>query len=233
VKRHTPDQGDVNTALAGRVDGIERRLGVVDDLRADVTALGRGVADLTAQVRALAATVTSTSIRTAGARPTAHGDGGDPAGSDGGPDGSSDGGNGGQRDWLTVADPALAAGWLEDIAAWVDDVLHPLGLAPAATCWPLHPAVVVELLAATAERAAAYTGGSATPVSEWLARWQPGATARLGADLRACVEDRGHRTAGRTYAVPRLDPTAVARWWVDGRGLDPDAVTAFTLTPLT
>jgi hypothetical protein len=217
--RRQPAAGDA-AGVAGRLDTLEQRMAVVDELQADVTALGHGIADLTAQVRQLTSTVTARIIRSAGSPTTgsvnATGEDGDEAEET-------------TRDWLTVTDPDLAAQWLHTVDRWAGEVLLPIGLAPVGDCWPLHPVVVSELLAAEAERRNAYASDSPTAVSDWLSRWQPGAHQRIKAELRPCVDDHGHRHNGRTYACLRLDLDLVARWWTDGRGLAPDAVTAFAL----
>lgn len=235
MRRYAPDPAESSSALALRVDGLDRRLAALDGVAGDLAALGRGVAELAGQVRQLATHVTThrsaASQLAAGTSAATN-----PASTAATTAAPVTGEGEGQPDWLTVTDPDVAEAWLRETREWVYTVLAPLGAvltAPEVPCWPLHPIVVVELLAAQRERAAAYAGDGPTGVSEWLSRWQPASLARIAADVRNCMEDHGHRTGGRTYAVPRLDPGAVARWWVDGRGLDPDAVTAFTFTRLT
>jgi hypothetical protein len=214
VKQYVPDPAI--EALAARLDTVERRLGQVEQLQADVTALGRGVADLTGQVRRL------TDLA---ARPAAvAGSGGSPAAS------GTEADAAGQPDWTTVTDPDTAAAWLVALADWSGAVLTPLGAAPASPCWPLHPAVVVELLALVAEHRAAYAAAGPTAVSEWLARWLPGATGRIHRALDRCAQERGHVQDGRAYQLPHLDVIAVATWWAGTHGQHPDAVEAFALT---
>jgi hypothetical protein len=221
VKRHVPEPAALAAALAGRVDSFQKELDALSGLRADVTSLGHGVAELTHQVRQLTATGTARQTTPASSSATlpiapAAGGVGDEA----------------QRDWLTVADAVAAEIWLTDAIEWATRILRPIGRVPGCPCWPLHPAAVVELLALQAQWEAAYAAAEPTAVSEWLSRWLPGAAARISAELTACAEDRGHRHRGHTYDATHLDLSTVAAWWTDTHGVDPDAVTAFALTRL-
>jgi uncharacterized coiled-coil protein SlyX len=225
VKRLVPDPDALVTALTRRLDTLETkvddRLAQVDELRRDVSAVARGMADLSAQLQHLTQANGRAILRTAGNRQ-------DGAVTDGG-DGADDET---QRDWLAVTDPDTAAEWLADVTTFAADVLGPLGATPSAACWPLHPGVVVELLALRAEHRAAYSGPNPTPVSEVLGRWLPGAAGRISAELLRCSSERAHRSGARAYEIPRLDPVRVAAWWAETRGLQVDAPTAFAMTPV-
>lgn len=222
MKRHVPDPVHLGEALARRLDAVENRLAALEGLPADVAALGRAVAEISEQMKRLTTATTGRLLRSAG-----NGSGSGP--STGTAAGDEDAGDG-QPNWLAVDDPESAGLLLEYAGAFIRDVLAPLGAAPPAGCWPLHPGVVVELVALQREHGDAYAGDSPTPVSEWLARWLPGARERVFAELSACVMERGHRHGGRIYDATGLDPARIARWWADTHGQDPDAVEAFALT---
>src|SRR5689334_19838006 len=105
IRRVVPDAGALSAALAGRVDGIERDLG---ELRGDVQALGRGLADLTGQLRRLASLDGMPAV---GPTSTTDAADGEDDGGRGGHDAAlvlEDAGEEGQRDWLTVSDPLVA-----------------------------------------------------------------------------------------------------------------------------
>lgn len=212
MKRYTPDPDALAAALASRVDALERQL---HSLGIDVTALGRGVAELTAQIRHL----TQVGGGTHGPGPTAS------------PDHQEDEAAK-QRDWLNVTDPVLATEWLTDLTEWLDTVGTRHGLAVQVPCWVLHPDVVTELLALATERTSVYTGDRPTAVCEWLSRWLPGALERVTTALAGCVADRGHREAGCLYSTRNVDlsPSTVATWWTTDRATS--APVAFDLTPL-
>jgi hypothetical protein len=231
VNRHDSD-------LAGFVDGLGRRLDVVDthlvrvDARlaqvdhvaADVAALGRGLAELTAQVRAL-----NESRHTNGANPvpaaSPDSDPHDGATPDG-PDGAA------QPDWFTVTDPDLAGQWLTDAVEFADRVLARFPDAALPACWPLHPAAVAEMIALNRQHSDAYTTPDPGAVSEFLARWLPGTVRRLNRATQQCEVRAGHVEGKRVYHVPALDPGRVALWWIDSRDTgSPTPSEAFALTP--
>lgn len=222
MRRHVPDPGTETAVLARRLDTAETQLATLDTITTDTAALARGLADLTEQVRALTRATTTGAIRAAGTGTHS------PTDEESSAPGTAPDLAEGQPDWLAVSDPGTAAEWLADAATFVQDILTPLGAAPA-MCWPLHPAAVVEILALREEHRAAYTGGSPTPVSEWLSRWLPSATARIREALSTCAAERGHRHNARTYEVPHLDLARVATWWTDTHGHNPDAVEAFAM----
>jgi hypothetical protein len=221
VRKPETDLTATVTALARRLDRIDTHLTQVDQLAVDVTALGRGLAELTTQVRALTA-ATNHRTRTDNPGPDQH-QAEDAEGHD----------VEGQPNWLTVTDAAIATEWLTDAMAFATDVLPQLLRLELPACWPLHPQAVVEVLALQHQYNAAYTAPDPTGVSEVLSRWLPGTARRLNADTGQCSAQRAHRTGGREYQFPRLDLTTVATWWTTTHGRDPDAVEAFTLTPLT
>lgn len=212
------------TALARRLDGVDTRLLHLDALTRDVAAIGRGMADLTAQVRALTE-ATTRGIITASTR----------TGHESGPDATSDAEEGqeGQPDWLTVPDPESAAVWLTDALVFVDDVLarFPDGTLPA--CWPLHEVAVVEVVALHRQWVDAHASPDPGAVSDLLGRWLPGAVRRLGKLTGECGLQRAHQENGHSYRVPALDPGRVALWWVESRGTDPTASVAFAMTRLS
>ncbi|NLT53716.1 MAG: hypothetical protein GXX79_03935 [Actinomycetales bacterium] len=228
MRRYQSDPDALIDALAARVDDLDRELKRVGT---DVTALGHGLAELTAQIRALA---NGTRTAGGGGAGTARGDIGTAAGGARGPGSTSPDGEEAtaQRDWLTVTDPTTAADWLSDLSEWVTAVGTRHGLNLSEPCWVLHPDIVTELLALAAERVDAYDGDDPTAVCEWLSRWLPGATERITTSLAACVADRGHREAGHLYSTRDVDlsPTTVATWWTTDRHLP--APQALALTPV-
>jgi hypothetical protein len=217
-RRYVPEPDAVLTVLAGRVDAVERQLRLTDERLAgvaeDVAALGRGMADLVAQIRQLGTSAPAAVVTPAGDDDVDEGELAEP-----------------QRDWMTVTDPVPAAQWLDELATWTTDVLAPHDAAPAAICWPLHPDVVAELMALQADRDAAYDGDRPTPVSEWLARWLPSASQRIGASLAHCIAERGHHADGRTYDATVLDLASVAGWWTEHRGRPAADVLALPAIP--
>jgi hypothetical protein len=213
IRRYDPDPAALLTALAGRVDAIERDL---HSATGDLTGLGRGVADLTAEIRRLAALTPG------------DGSGAEGNGEQGGVDGEE---SSGQPDWLTVEDVETARLWLVELHRWVRDVLPGHGVVIAAACWPLHPDVVSVLLALEVERETAYAGERPTPVTEWITRWLPAAGVRIDLALAACVSERGHHHTGVVYDATGLDPASIATWWATDRATPAPA--AFALPRLT
>jgi hypothetical protein len=208
-RRYFPPGEILTTVLAGRVDTIERQ---ISETTRDVTALGRGITDLTTQIRTL--TTTSTANLTS-------------PGS--GPSGADE--EQGQPDWFAVTDPQVAHDLLSRLLHLADAVLVHHGITLPVACWPLHPVVVVDLLALASERDTAYTGPRPTPVSEWLSRWLPGTSERISAALSPCVVGRGHRDGARLYDTTGFDPLSAAAWWALDRHIP--APQAFALTRLT
>jgi hypothetical protein len=206
-RRYSPDPDALAAALAARVDRLEHQ---VRQTGTDVAAIGRGLADLTGQIRRL----------------------GDPAAPlEAGPDDEEDIGVAGQPDWMRLADADTAREWLTGLDDWLTDVAGPHGLTVASVCWPLHPDVVALLLALLGEREAAYHGQRPTPVTEWLTRWLPAASTAITTALAACVAERGHRAGARTYDATGLDLASVAAWWATDRHIP--AEHAFALPALT
>jgi hypothetical protein len=231
---HLPGaQEAVLATLAARLDAVER---TQTSQGKDISALGRGVAALTSQLR-------TTGLPGAGHRPGADTDTApDTAATDAtdadavpdatahetgttttGPERSSPQ----QRDWLAVTDPDTARDWLLQAQEWIDHVGVRCGLGLPA-CWPLHPGVVTEVLALSAERTAAYGSASTTTVSEYLGRWLPGARDRIHQALQGCLG--GHQHQRTTFHVPALDLAAVATWWTRDRATP--APTALHLRPM-
>jgi hypothetical protein len=225
TRRYLPPDEQLAAVLAVRIDVLE---GQTKKIRGDVAALTRGVSDLTGQIRRLTTLTTPASSA---------GHGGSHGGQDDGNDRPDDAGDDdeagktGQPDWFTVPDVETARTWLGGLTAWVGAVLTHHGVTLPVACWPLHPAVVVDLLALSQERAGAYGGDTPTPVSEWLSRWLPAAGDRITTALTGCAADRGHRHDGRVYDTTGFDPLSAAAWWVLDR--DTPAPDAFALTPLT
>lgn len=234
MNRHDSDLASFVDGLGRRLDAVDThlvrvdtRLAQVDQLSADVAAVGRGLAELTAQVRAL-----NESRHTGGANPAAAtGEDGD---SDPDDDADPDGMDGVlQPDWLTVTDPDLAGQWLADAAEFATAILAHFPGTPLPACWPLHPAAVVDLIALNLQRGHAYGVESPSEVSEFQARWLPGAVRRLTAVTASCEKRFGHVEDKRVYQVPPLDPYRVALWWIDSRSSGrPTPSEAFSLVPL-
>lgn len=206
-RRYIPDATLVATALAGRIDKLENRL---TETSTDVAALGRGIADITTQLRALATTPPPSSTPRQARDADEEADG--------------------QPDWFSIEDPEDALLVLEELTAWLTYRLTHCGFAPAPPCWPLHPAAVTDLLALTEEHAAAYAGPTPTPVSEWLTRWLPATRDRFIAELGPCLAERGHRSDGHVYDTTDFDPFSAAAWWATDRNTP--AATAFGLIEL-
>jgi hypothetical protein len=213
TRRYLPPGDLLATALAGRVDALERE---TRDNTTGVTALGRGVADLTAQIRRL------TDTPTAG---TAIGEQGDQQ------DSEDDGEDVGQPDWFAVEDPQTARDILTALTAWVEAIGIHYGITLSVPCWVLHPDVVTDLLALSLEREGAYTGPKPTPVSEWLTRWLPATTERITQALAGCAADRAHRHHGHLYDTQGFDPLSAGTWWAHDRHTP--APEAFALPHLT
>jgi hypothetical protein len=151
ARRYQPDPDKALTALAGRLDALEH------DLRqnsADVTALGRGVTDLTIQIRHFTTTASASSGAGSSAGDGAGGSAPVPADAE---DGEADNEEVGQPDWFAVEDPDAAVEILADLTEWVEQVGSHHGIVLPVACWVLHPDVVADLLALTSER------DSATP----------------------------------------------------------------------
>lgn len=221
---HTAVQAALD-AMSRRIDDLEQTTTDLTVLRDDVGALARGQAQVSAQVQHLADNHTRAVLT----HPDIH----DPAAATACATAGRDDQPGPPVEWLTITDADTAAAALTATSQWIEAVLRPLGLAPEAGCWPWHPRAVIELLAVHALHAAAYTT-DATAVGEWLSRWLPGATTRVRAELTRCTQEGAHQRihGGGFYTIPaRLDPAAVARWWTDTHGTDPDEIDAFALTP--
>jgi hypothetical protein len=205
TRRYVPSGESLAAALAGRVDNLETE---IRQTGADVASLTRGITDLTTQIRTLTTNTTS------------------PAGLPADPDGEEDG----QPDWFAVTDPDQARELLTGLVRLTDVVLSHHGITLTPACWPLHPTVVVDLLALACERSAAYAGERPTPVSEWLARWLPATTERISTALAGCVGERGHREGQHLYDTTGFDSLSAAAWWAIDRELP--APEAFALPRL-
>ena len=217
MSRQYRPAGDMLAAvLAGRVDALEQQL---TQNAGDVTALGRGVADLTTQIRQLATT------------PAAGGSIGVGSGDDDQEEEEQDEPPVGQLDWFAVVEPEVAIGILTTLTAWVERIGAHHGIDLPVACWGLHPDVVAALLALAAERDTAYTGPQPTPVSEWLARWLPASITAVTAALAGCAEARGHSEAGIAYGLTGFDPVSAGPWWALDRTTP--ASVAFALPALT
>lgn len=229
MNRHESDLAGFVNGLGRRLDAVDThlvrvdaRLAQVDQVAADVAALGRGLAELTAQVRALNESRHTATPAAAGKDdPDEEED--DGSGSDGGL----------QPDWLTVTDPDLAGQWLADAAEFATTILAHFPGTTLPACWPLHPAAVVDMIALNAQRGDAYGTESAAGVSEFQGRWLPSAVRRLIAVTASCEKRFGHVEDKLVYQVGDLDPYRVALWWIDSRDTgSPAPSEAFCLTPL-
>lgn len=205
MRKQLPDPEALTARLAARLTVLENRLGGLDDavsaIRADVAALGRGLADITGGVRDLTNATTGHILRTAGAG--GNGTGSGPAAANPGAPADGQGEGEGQPDWIRVTDPDAAAGWLIVVGEFVEEVLPWYGYTPP-PCWPLHPGVVAELLALHAQYTAVYAIGDATGVCEWLSRWRHRAGRRLVVQLRQPA-----RPHPRRPPLPRRVPAVV------------------------
>jgi hypothetical protein len=210
MRRAQVDLGAVTAANTRRIDSLDR---TVNGIAGDVTALGRGLAELTGQIRRITtgtadATVTGTEI--------------EPATGEAGPAGETADEVVGQRDWLTVTDARIALDWLVECRGWAEAALvwHDLDLDQT-PCWPLHPTVVADVLALIEQRDEAYIGSKPSAVSEWLTRWLPAAVERIRTGLTRCNDSAGHDHRGQVYDARQLTLTDAARWWTGQRDLPP------------
>jgi len=185
------DDGALLTALAGRVDSLERAHRVTVN---EVSGLRRGLTELMTEIRRRPA-------------PGAAG-----AGAPGGA-----GGGDGQPDWVAVDDVDTARAWLAEVDRGRQQILTRHGMTVTAPCWSVHPDVVTCLTALLAERAAAYAGDRTGAVLDWLTRWAPAITTRIDASLAGCIAERAHTEHGHSYHVRDLDTASVAAWWVKDR----------------
>ena len=223
MRRPVADPHAMLGAIAKRVDGTERDLAA---LRDDVTGLGRGVADIVAQLRRLTAGgPTRPDHAPAGPAdadspvesPETSDEDDDPT-----PRPAEDDEEEGQRDWFAVTEPDVAHAWLVEAAEWAAHVPAWYGLdLQGVPCWPLHPAVVGDLLALAAQREHAHGRPDPTPVTEWVTRWLPAGIARIRTDVSACRRDAAHHTAGRLVDAADLTTPEgladVAAWWATAR----------------
>jgi hypothetical protein len=207
VKHYQPEPGALLTALVARVDDLEHQVTRVDT---DTTALGRGVAELTRQIRGLT-DPTGTARRTG----TAPGDASQDVaqGTD-----AEEAGDQGQRDWFDVTDQQIATEWLTEADQWIRTVGTLHRLEPP-ECWSLHPDVVTEVLALSTTRAEAYDSDAPTTVSEFLSRWLPGATERITTALSTCSAESAHVHDSTLYSTRDADlsPPTVAAWWTSNK----------------
>jgi hypothetical protein len=215
-RQYRPAGDTLATLLAGRVDSLEQQLA---QNTGDVTALGRGVADLTTQIRQLANA------------PAAGGSEGGSARTEENGEAEEDEPPVGQPDWFAVTEPETAIEILTTLTGWVQSIGTHHGIALPLACWGLHPDVVAALLALATERDTAYTGPQPTPVSEWLARWLPAGVTAITTALAGCAEARAHTEGGIAYDLAGFDPISAGPWWALDRTTP--AVVAFALPALT
>lgn len=90
-----------------------------------------------------------------------------------------------EPDWSTVEDPAEAAELLRQLVAWHDRTLARTGrgLRP---CWPVHPGIVVDLLALQRQTLRAYASGGPGSVAEVAARYRPVLLKAASLELGGC-----------------------------------------------
>jgi hypothetical protein len=224
IRKHDTDPDTPEVNLRRRMDGVDERLAQFQVLADDVTALGKGLAELTNRVTAL----TQAADRSTVTAPPRTG-----PETDGDEEDDAEKGQEGQPDWLAATDPESAAAWLGEALTFADDVLarFPQGTLPA--CWPVHEVAVVEVVALHRQWVDAYASADPGAVSDLLGRWLPAAVRRLTQLLGECGIQRAHQEDGHSYRVPALDPGRVALWWVETRGSDPTASVAFAMTRLT
>ncbi len=220
MRRPLVDLDALTTTAIRRIDVLDRDL---KSLTQDVTALGRGVAELTGQIRRLTDGSGSSGGAGGGQPPTSTAPGG--PGSPGAEPGP------GQRDWFEVEDRDQAESWLADVAEWAGRILPWRRLDLTATaCWPIHPDVVEELLALTAQRDDAFAGAKPAAVSEWLTRWLPAGIDRIRTALAPCRDGGGHEHDGRLYDPAKVTRSTAAAWWTGHR--DIPAHRALQLPPI-
>lgn len=129
----------------------------------------------------------------------------------------------GQRDWLTVTDPAVAMEWLIEVTDWWDAV-GVLLVAPGQPCWPWHPRAVTAALALQAHYVEAYGGAKAPPVSDLLIRWAP-SLGHLVVPRDSECNRHEHQEAGRAWTVHRDQLPDYAHWWATERTGTPPGLT--------
>ncbi|MPZ64549.1 MAG: hypothetical protein GEU83_03190 [Pseudonocardiaceae bacterium] len=110
--------------------------------------------------------------------------------------------------WLTVEDPQIAAGMLDDLTGWLGTVYQQYQGGVLPSCWLWHPAVVEELWWLRQAHRAAYDGRDANwrDVGDWHDRQRPGVARRIREAIGGCELAR-HVTGG-DRAQP-TDPTTV------------------------
>jgi hypothetical protein len=207
MRRAQVDLDALTATALRRIDTVERELRTISQ---DMTALGRGVAELTAQIRRL-----TQAAGPPGAAPT--GSASDTSPSAGGAAADPPPG---QRDWFAVADREAAECWLREAGEWAELILPWRGVKLTSIgCWLIHPDVVEELLALTAQREDAFAGPKPAAVSEWLTRWQPSGIDRIRTSLTACRDANAHDHAGQLYDAGRVSHASAATWWISHREL--------------
>lgn len=201
-RQYVPAGGDgqLVALLAARVDALETRIDALTRDsettraadRSDIEALGRGLASLTQTVRELPAR-----------------------------NNEADDTEPGTRDWLTVSDVEEATEWLTDLAEWVGTIWFILDGRVLASCWPIHPRTVADLLVLQDVYAASFAHESPVPAADLFTRWHPSASERIRKELLGCTAGT-HVLTGDRHA--RFDPSAlpeVAEWWVTTRAGSP------------
>src|SRR4051794_35994468 len=127
--------------------------------------------------------------------------------------------------WLMLpADPAHAAGVLDELAAWMTAVYLRYADAGDALpeCWCFHPDIVEELLWLLHAWSAAYQGPQASValVGDWHDRQRPGVVRRVRQSAGSCSIEAHVSRAGwsrRPSAAPEVPGVghlpSVAAWW--------------------
>ncbi len=122
-------------------------------------------------------------------------------------------------EWWTVTELEVAGPALVDLGQWVDRVyvnaggsLHP--------CWPLHGQQVTELLSLRAMHKKATRAKGPDDYSSWLKLRRENAPLIAAIPSKCSTVD--HVMFGDHYTVDldQLDLYAVAKWWIEGYGLD-------------
>lgn len=132
-----------------------------------------------------------------------------------------------QRDWLRVAEPIEAFGWLVELDEYHAKIWR-REHQPLAPCWPWHVNAVQVLLAIMATRAQAYEdrGNSPERVSDYRGRWLPNAIGEMKAILSDCDMTTHSTNGGETqYKVDATQLKELAEWHVANRGGDPPGLT--------
>lgn len=188
------DGRDLSLALlASRLSELGERVGELAGRVQTAEAAITGQAQTLAEAASLAREVTRLSEAVAGQAPAESG-------------GYAQGGHPRRPVWAAMSDE-LYVDALRDLARWVAEILleryrHARLVLPP--CWPGHPEAVEELdwLYWNWTGWALDEDGRSRDAADWHDRWLPGVLGRVGPQLQACTEGRGHVKPVWDRAVP-------------------------------